>query len=462
MSPRETSSTDPGHDEIRGGTPAVTGFRAFLVVWVGQLVSLIGSGLTRFALGVWVYQETGSVTLFALIAVFARLPGLLLAPLAGALVDRWDRRRTMLGADSGAGLATVALAALLWTGSLETWHVYVFAAAGSLFEAFQWPAYIASSTLLVPKRHLGRVGGMTQFGRAAAGTLAPAPAGLLLAAVGMTGVIFADFGTFLFAAVTLLLVRIPRPKTSAESEEAGRSIWRQAFYGWTFIRDRPGLLGLLVYFALINLVLGVAVVLFTPLVLSFASAAVLGLVMSVANAGLLAGSLAMTVHGGPARKIHGVLGSGLVGALGLAVAGLRPDPYLVGGALFVALFAAPVINACSQAIWQAKVPPDVQGRVFAVRRLIAQFTAPVGYLLAGPLVDRVFDPLLAADGALAGSVGRVLGVGQGRGIGLLFIVLAVLTALCSLWGYLRPAVRSVEEDLPDAIGEEPETAHAGS
>ena len=437
--------------EIAAGPHRATGLRAFAVVWAGQLVSLVGSGLTRFALGVWVYDQTGSVTRFALIALFAHLPGLLLAPFAGALVDRWDRRWTMLGADAGAALATAGLAAVLWTGELAIWQVYVFVVVGSLCEAFHWPAYIASSTLVVPKRHLGRAGGMMQLGQALAGTLAPAPAAALLVAVGLRGVLLADLATFALAAASLLLVRIPRPPATGAGPAGRISLFRQALYGWSFIQERRGLLGLLAYFALMNLVLGAAMVLITPLVRSFATIAVWGVVVTVANGGLLTGAVAMSVHGGPRRRIHGVLGVGLLFGLGLALAGLRPDPYLVAGALAIALFAAPVINASSQAIWQSKVPPEIQGRVFAVRRLIAQFTAPVAYLAAGPLADRVFEPLLAPGGSLAGSVGRVLGVGEGRGIGLLFVVLGTLLALISVWGYLQPRVRRVEDELPDAL-----------
>lgn len=446
----------PAGDDVKSRIPGVTGFRAFLVMWSGQLVSLVGSGLTNFALGVWVYQTTGSVTLFSLTFLFFGLPGLLVAPFAGALVDRWDRRWIMLWSDAGAALLTAVLAFLLWIGRLDLWHVYVFSSLSSLFNAFQWPAYIASSTMLTPKRHLGRIGGMMQLGQATASTIAPASAGLLMVSVGMTGVILVDLATFLFAALTLLLVRIPRPKPSAAGAEGEGSLGRRALYGWTFIRARTGLLGLLVYFALVNLILGGAVVLITPLVLSFAEADVLGMVLTVAHSGLLAGAAVMSVHGGPRPRIYGVLGAGLVLGLGVAVAGLRPDPYLISGALFVALFAAPIINGSSQAIWQAKVPPDVQGRVFAVRRLVAQFTAPIAYLAAGPLSDRVFEPLLAPEGALAATVGRVVGVGEGRGIGLLFVVLAALMVLVSLGAYLQPRIRRVEEDLPDAIPDEPE------
>ena len=150
----------------------------------------------------------------------------------------------------------------------------------------------------------------------------------------------------------------------------------------------------------------------------------------------------------PKRQLGRVNGTN---ALGLALVGLRPDPRLIAGALFLVMFGAPIINGSSQAIWQVKVPPDLQGRVFAVRRLIAQFTAPVGFLCAGPLADHVFRPLLLPGGPLADSAGRVLGVGPGRGIGLIYVSLSILPILASLWGYARPGLRRVEEELPDAL-----------
>jgi MFS family permease len=425
-----------------------TGVRAFGLVWAGQLISLIGSGLTSFALGVWVFQKTGSVTQFAGIAFFGALPGLIVAPMAGVVVDRLDRRTVMLWTNLLSGLRTLTVAALLWTGHLLVWHIYVAVAVASVFRTFHLPAYIAATTLLVPKKHLARASGMTQFGQAAADSLAPFLAGLLVTFIRVEGVLLIDFATFLFAIVTLALVRIPRP---VEAARVRRSMYQEAIEGWRFIRDRAGLRGLLNYFAMLNLILSMVSVLMVPLVLSVTNAKVLGRVLMISSAGLLTGSVLMSVTGGPRRRIHGVLGFGLLLGVGLVVVGLRPNPWLIAAGLFITMFGAPVINGASQAIWQAKVPPELQGRVFAVRRMLAQFTAPMGHLAAGPLADKVFGPLLLPGGALAGSVGLVLGVGKGRGIGLLCICLAVVPILASVWGYAQPRMRQVDEDLPDAI-----------
>lgn len=425
--------------------------RRFWTMWVGQFVSLVGTTFTRFAFGVWVYQQTHSATQFSLIALTAGLPSLLLAPVAGALVDRWDRRRVMVVGNLLAALASGVMAAIINLTALATWHVYLYVAVGSLLQAFQWPAYVASTTLLVPKRHLGRASGLVQLAQGAAG-FAPLPAGFLLAAIGVGGIVWLDFASFVFAALALLLVTIPTPPESDAGRAAKGSLGHEIAFGWRFIRERPGLFGLLVYFAMLNLVFSMATVLVTPLVLSFADAKVLGGVQFVLNLGFLAGGLVMSLGGGPQRRIHGVLAGGALLGLALLGAGLRASPALIAGAMACGLFAVPIVNGCSQAIWQAKVPPDVQGRVFAVRRVIAQATIPLAQLLAGPLADRVFNPLLAPGGALAGSLGPWLGVGPGRGIGLLYLVLAAAPLAVTLWGYAHPRIRQVEDELPDAVG----------
>jgi hypothetical protein len=430
-------------------TQTAASLRAFGLMWFGQLISLVGSGLTRFALGVWVYQRTGSATNFALITLFSFLPGLLIAPVAGALVDRWDRRWTMFWSDLGPAVGTLAIVVLLRADALRVWHIYAVAALGSVFNSFQWPAYIAATTLLVPKRQIGRANGMLQFGQGAAEVMAPTLAGLLISVVGLAGVVVVDLGTFLFAASTLLLVRVPRPPDSGTGRKG--SLLSEATFGWTFIRERPGLLGLLLFLAVMNIVSSIASVLVTPLVLSLTTPKVLGFVLAASSSGLLAGSLVMTITGGPRSRIHGVLGFGLLSGVALAIAGWRPNPVLIACGLFVLTFGGPLINGSSQAIWQMKVPPDIQGRVFAVRRLIAQFTVPLGFLSAGPLADFVFRPLLVAGGPLAGSVGRILGTGPGRGIGLIYVILSVIPVVASLWGWTRPRLRRVEEEIPDAV-----------
>lgn len=436
-------------------------FKTFLLIWFGQLISLTGSGLTGFALGVWVYQRTGSVTQFALISLFTSLPGIVFSPIAGALVDRWDRKWAMIISDSGASLCTLSVALLLLANRLEVWQIYLAMSISSTFSAFQWPAYSAATTLLVPKQHLGRASGMVQISEAVAQIASPVLAGALMGMIQVQGVILIDFATFLFAVLTLLIARVPRPETTAEGKEGQGSLLQEARYGWTYIRARPGLFGLLLFFATTNFATGIVQVLFTPLVLSFATTAILGLLLSIGGIGFLSGSLAMSIWGGPKRRIYGILGANLMMGIVLFAAGFPPRAWILGMAAFLFFFGLPITNGCSQAIWQSKTAPDVQGRVFAVRRMIAWASLPLAYLTAGPLADHVFEPLLADGGLLASSIGQVIGVGVGRGIGLIYILLGWMMLLAVLVAYLYPRLRLVEIELPDFLGDKAPIATTG-
>ena len=426
------------------------GMRTFVFVWFGQLVSTIGSGLTGFALGVWVYQETGSTTLFAMNMLAYAIPNLVVSPFAGALVDRYDRRKIMILSDSGAGLVTLSVAALLVTGNLEVWHVFLATAASATFTTFQWPAYSATTTLLVPKEQLGRAGGMVQIGEAVSQLLAPAAAGALFVTTGLQGVVLIDFITYLIAVGTLLFVRFPQPETTKEGEESKGTLLSEAVYGWKYIAARSGLLGLLLIFAAFNFLNSLTNPLLAPMVLDMTTADVVGYLFSIVGVGMLIGTLVMSVWGGPKRRIHGVLFFLFLAGLFTMGFGISASLTVMAVAGFLLMLVLPVINGSSQAIWQSKVAPDVQGRVFAVRRMIAWSIIPIAYVLAGPLNDKIFKPLLVEGGTLANTiVGEIVGVGPSRGTGLLFIVIGLLSALVALSGYLSHRVRNVEDELPD-------------
>jgi amino acid adenylation domain-containing protein len=433
--------------------PLPAGVKVFTWIWLGQLVSMLGTGLGSFALGLWVYRATGSVTEFALISVFGAVASLVASPVAGALVDRWDRRRIMIASDAAAACCSLTLVALLFTDSLQIWHVYVLVAGLATTAAFQQPAFLASVSLLVPRRFLGRANGMAQLGQALAQTVAPMIAGALLIALDLEGIIAIDLATFVFGAAMVLRVAIPRPAEPADRDRGWRALLRDSAQGWLYVRERPGLLGLLALLAAANLSLGMVQVLVTPLVLSFASAAVLGTILSVSGVGMVAGSLAMTLWGGPRRLVRAILGLFFVEGVLLMVGGLRPNPILAGLAALVFLVCQPIINGSNLVIWQRKVPPELQGRVLGLQRVVAMSALPVAFAVAGPLADRVFEPLLAPEGALVGTVGKVLGTGDGRGIGLMFILLGLALVLTALLGGLYPRLRNLERELPDAFRE---------
>ncbi|GAA3464552.1 MFS transporter [Saccharothrix longispora] len=426
------------------------GLRRFALVWAGQLVSVIGSALTAFVLGVWVYQGTGSVTQFALIQFCAVVPGILLAPYAGAVADRYDRKRIMLVADSCAGLVTVALLVVVSSGGLAVWQVYLATALTATLNSFHVIAYTALVPSLVPKEHLGRVNGLMQITQGVQ-IAAPLVAGALLAFVGLRGVLVVDVVTMVFAVTALLLARLPgstvRPAGASEDGERGVRA------GLAWLRGAPGLFALIAVFGVWNFLFAVAGGLVQPLILSFSSPAVLGALMAAGGSGVFVGGLVMGVWGGPKRRVRGVyLGLGLGGVF-LVLHSLAPSPWLIGLAAPAFLFTLPLMNTACVTLLQTKVAPAVLGRVLGVVRVLSTAAMPVAYLLIGPLTDGVAEPLMAPDGALASSVGAVIGTGEGRGIALIFLVVGVLMLALTAYARSLPRLRAVD-DLPDAVADE--------
>jgi len=422
----------------------------FVLVWAGQLISTLGSKLTSFALSVWIYEETGSPTQFTLAMLASALPYVALSPVAGVVADRWDRRKVMILSDTGAALSTVLVLGMLLAGNLQVWHLYLASALNSAFSSFQWPAYSAATSLLVPKEHLGRAGGMTQIGEAISQLAGPAIAGALFVTYGLRSVVLIDLATYLVALGTLLAVRFPKPEASEEGATPRGSLWRDAAFGWTYIRERAGLMGLLVTFAIVNFFVNITYALYAPLILEITSPDVLGYVESVGGLGMLAGTLLMSAWGGPKRRIWGIYLSEMVLGLTTLLFGMRLTiPLIVTNNLFF-YAAMPVSSGCSQALWQTKVAHDIQGRVFAIRRMIAYSIIPLAYGLAGPLAERVFEPAMMEGGALAPVFGPLIGVGPGHGIALIFFISGTVYVLVIQGVLLNPRIRRVELELPDA------------
>ncbi|WP_374688166.1 MFS transporter [Promineifilum sp.] len=425
--------------------------RTFLIIWFGQFVSRVGTAMTRFALLIWAYQQTGAATTVALLGFFAFVPYILFSPIAGVWVDRLDRRLIMLFTDLGAGLITAALLVLYFTDTLAIWHLYAAEALTAALDAFQEPAYGAASTVLLPKEFYARGNGLRSMAQEGARVLAPFLAGLLIPWVGVSGVLFADVATFLVAVLTLLLVRVPAVRAEGEAERP--DFWGEMRVGFDYLRQRPGLLGLTLHFTIINFFAALTYFAILPamvLARTGGDEVALGLVQGALGAAGVIGGLLMAAWGGPRRKIHGVL-------IATALSFLLGDfLFAVGQGVLVWVIAAcaaavfiPIIVGSRQAIWQSKVAPALQGRVFSTDGMMRLALFPFGYLFGGILADRVLEPAMLPGGALAPLFGGLVGVGPGAGMGLMFVGTATLGTLFSLAFYLIPAVRNVETELTD-------------
>jgi len=424
--------------------------REFLTVWAGQSLSLIGSESTKFALGVWVYQQTGSILHFALIAVAGSLPQALCAPFAGVLVDRWPRLRVMVGADVLAGIGCLLVLILIACNHLAVWHVYALAAGISLANCFQAPAYAVVTYALVPQAALGRANGLVQLGHALSRMAAPALAGLLLTSIGMMWVLIFDLASFAIAMVTVGLVRRTIRSATATAAEGGAeaaiSFVGQLRDGLRFIIERRGLLALLISFVVANLIVGPFYILLTPLILELGDPARLGLLLSLGGVAMFVVGTVLSAHGGPRRQMVGYLASLAFGGLGMILVGIRPNLTLIAGGIVLGYGCIPLFLATSRTILQRKTPLALQGRITACYQSALSLSFPVAFAISGPLVAGVFQPLVDH----SPQVHALLGGGPARGIGALLVCAGSLVmALAVLFASYRP-LRRVEIAIPDA------------
>ena len=428
------------------------GLSTFLIIWFGQLVSLLGTRMTTFALLIWAYQQTESATSVALLGFFAFVSSVLVSPFAGVWVDRWDRRRVMLLADTGAGLMTVVLIVLFSNDSLQLWHLYVTQFIVGIFDAFQRPAYQASVTLLIPKEHYARASGLRSLASSFGQVIAPFFAGFLLTIVDIQGVLVVDIFTFMIAVLTLMRVRIPNPE-KPKVEEPPSNFWEDTKTGFRFIAQRRGLVALMIVFAEIHFFAALAYMSILPaMILARSGGDEIALAIAQAGLGIggMVGGILVSTWGGPKRKIHGVLAftaaSYILGDIGMALGQTAPIWFIAG---FLTACFIPFIMGSTDAIWQSKVPPHLQGRVFSVQKLVQDAVLPIGMLIAGPIADNIFEPWMASDGALAPVLGGLIGTGTGAGMALMFLITGICGCFLTLSGYLYAPLRNVETDLPD-------------
>lgn len=425
----------------------------FTIVWAGQLISVLASTMTQFALTIWAYQETGSATALGIISAAFVVPFLLISPIAGVLVDRHNRKMMMMISDLTAVVPTIGILILYASGNLQIWHLYIAAAVNGLGNAFQWPAYSAAISTMLPKENYSRANGMMSLVESVPGVLAPLLAGILLPIITLTGILTIDVITFIVAILALVAVHIPQPVRTVEGQSEQGSIFKEAAYGFKYIFARRGLLGLLTFFIALNFIIGLSISLFSPFILERTNqnSATLGLVTSANAIGAVIGGLLISLWGGFKRRMTSIfLGEALTGLFLLVVFGLgRSIPVWVIGVVIGGIF--PIFtNGASQAIWQAKVAPDVQGRVFSARRMIAWSVGPITPILAGLLADYVTEPAMQTQTWLARSFSWMVGNEAGSGMALQFVLTGLAYMLVALIVYLFfPHVRNLEDELPD-------------
>jgi MFS family permease len=427
------------------------GMTGFTVVWLGQIVSILASGMTQFGLTIWMYEQTGSALALGMMQVFFITPFLLISPVAGVMVDRYNRKLMMMVSDLTAALGTFMVLILWSQDALQFWQLYLVSALLGIGNAFQWPAYSAAISVMVPKEHYGRANGLMGLMESGPGVVSPLLAGALLPFIGLTGLLFFDVLTFLLAIGALLIVHIPQPPKTLEGQKESGNFVREAIYGFTYIFQRPSLLGLQIVFLVANFFSGIAFTVLAPMILSRTdnNPVSLGAVQTAGAIGSVAGGIAVSIWGVLRRKVYGVLGGWVLFGIGFSVFALGQGvPFWVVVALLTTM-VGPLVNASNQSIWQSKVAPDVQGRVFSARRLIAWATNPITPIVAGALADFWLEPAMESATPLAAVFGPIFGTSSGSGMSLLMFFCGLGIIITGAAAYFFRSVRDAEDILPD-------------
>ncbi|RGC69341.1 Dimodular nonribosomal peptide synthase [Micromonospora sp. MW-13] len=428
--------------------PAEPSMRRFLGVASGQLVSLIGSAFTAWAIPIWIYLNTGSVAQLALFVTLGLVPGLVVAPLAGAVVDRSHRRAVLLGGDIAAWALQLALGVLLWTDTLQTWHLYSLMVGLSVATAFQRLAYVASVPQLVPKRFLRHAIGVVEMVNGFGTLFVPLLAAGMLATIGLDGILVLDIVSYTFAIAVTALIRWPAMLGWHRREP----LLAEIANGFRFSWGHRHLRAMLIFFLVLNVFLAPPLILTSPLVLSFGTLGDVARVSFVSGLGATVAGLVVAVWGGPARRpMRGVLLSMLVMALSCILVGLRPDLLLVAAGACGIAAGLTLTTGIYRAIVQVKIPQRYHGRAAALNQMISWSTLPLGFAVLAPAATAFFGPRLMPGGALASTAGAVVGVGEGRGIALVYVLAGLAIVVLVLVASRIDAIARFDTEAPDAI-----------
>jgi len=410
--------------------------KTFMVIWFGQFISMLGSALSAFGLGIWIFQKTGSAASFAMSAVCTVLPALLFAPFAGSIADRKKRKAIILLTDSIDAFLKILIVTLLIFNKLELWMVYPLVFISGTLGTFQNPAFGASIPMLVPTDKLTRANGLLQFSSAIQNLLAPVIAGFLYPLIELKGLFIIDFVSFFFALASIAFIKIPQPSIEKTKDSLVLAALKDLKYAWKYLIQKEGLMQLIVFFAFLNFIANLSMILLGPLMMSVYNSQAYGNVQAGIGLAMLLGGLCSSLIPDTKNKIKRILLILSLCSIGPIISGTTLNRIIITAGFFIFMFPVPYVNTLLMSIFQIKIERNVLGRVGALMTAILAAITPIAYLCAGPLADYVFEPLMNE---------------KGRGIGLIFIISGILLIISCLLMRLNKTVTSIEKRLPDYV-----------
>lgn len=427
---------------------------SFYLIWLGQSLSMFGSMLTSFAIGVWLFQKTGSVLDYVQLMLVSTLPALICLPWTGGFADRHDRKKILIGCELLSLGCMVVVGALLWTDRFVPWQLYVIQVVLAVGVAFQAPAAYATISNLVPKSLFGQASGLFGLTTALAQIAAPLLAAAMLAAIGLHGIIVFDVLTFVAALAGLFLARFPAGGTLlSETSKTARAVaepLRNLRWAFDYLRERPSLARVYAYTCAATFLSNIVLILVTPMILSAYSPQVLARITTAGAVGSLVAGMLM-IGWSPKRWTAWLLGLVAIEGAAIALAGVSRSVAVISLCAFAVMFSASLLGSCTQIVWRRKVPADGQGRFSGLQQMVSLALLPLAALVGGLFANYLFEPALLAGGGWADSIGAWFGTGKGRGTGLLFFVIGVMAVAVAALAVFDRRAHRLEDEVPDAL-----------
>lgn len=404
-------------------------FRKFLIIWIGEFISSIGSGLTAFALGVYVFQTTGSVAAVSLTTLFAFLPTILLSPVGGVLADRFDRRLMMICGDLFSAIGLIYMLICLQSGGLEEWQIYIGVTISAVFVALLEPAYKATITDLLTEEDYAKASGMMQLAASSKYLLSPLIGGLLLEITNIRTILIIDISTLAVTIIIVALIRKSLPLRKQHREKL--RLLGDIKEGWYALTVNRGVMTIVILISVATFYLGFLQTLISPMILSFSDSKVLGIIESISAVGMLIGSIIIGIlH---LKSYASTLATGFCFAgIFIALLGISTNLILITIAGIMFFTALPFINTSAEVMVRCRIPNELQGRAWGLISILSQLGYILAYAISGVMADGIFNPMFLTNGLLAGTVGKIIGTGPGRGIGFMLILSGVFVIALGL------------------------------
>ncbi|MHC1757412.1 MAG: MFS transporter [Methanosarcina sp.] len=418
-------------------------YSKFLFIWFGQFISIIGTGLTIFSLGIYVYQQTSTASSYVFILMCVFLPPLLLKPYGGVLADRYDRRLMMVVGDLGATLGLLFIFLIMLRGNIELWQIYLGIATSSIFSAFQEPAYKALITDLLPEAQYAKASGLMQLASSAQYLISPFLAGILLTLIDIEFIFLIDISTLLIASSIVIWVRKTLGRTAIkQSEQNTIADFREGIQEFS---KNKGVVNLVITTMFVLFFVGLLQSLFTPMLLNLTTVKTVGISQSICATGILIGSLFIGVFGSKNKHVKTLSISLFISGIFFANLGLSTNIIFITLAGFTFFATLPFINTSIEVLIRKNIDNSKQGRVWSIISTITYLGSIVAFAVAGFLADKIFNPLLELDGLLVETAGLIVGAGKGRGIALMFIISGLMISMIALFIWRNNKIKILED-----------------